>query len=58
LATAARKEAAVMTLTPVNYAELNARQKEVYNFDKVAAALADFGFNCIKRRPGVAREYF
>ena len=27
---------------------LNARQKEIYNFQKIASVLADFGFNCIK----------
>jgi hypothetical protein len=30
------------------YKDLNARQQEAYNFQKVAAALADYGFNCIK----------
>jgi len=33
---------------PVNYESLNARQKEIFNFQKVAATLADYGFNCIK----------
>ena len=28
--------------------EINAKQKEIYNFQKVAAVLADYGFNCIK----------
>lgn len=37
-----------MKLERINYAELNSRQKEVYNFQKVAARLADYGFNCIK----------
>lgn len=32
----------------VVYAELNAKQKEIYNFQKVAGLLADHGFNCIK----------
>ena len=32
----------------VTYAELNARQKEIFNFQKVAGLLADHGFNCIK----------
>jgi frataxin-like iron-binding protein CyaY len=32
----------------ISYAELNARQKELFNFQKIAATLADFGFNCIK----------
>lgn len=33
---------------PVKYAQLNARQKELFNFQKIAAILADYGFNCIK----------
>ena len=37
-----------MKLQRVNYKELNAKQKEIYNFQKVAGMLADFGFNCIK----------
>lgn len=32
----------------IPYAKLNARQKEQFNFQKVAATLADYGFNCIK----------
>ena len=32
----------------IRYSELNSRQKENYNFQKVAAVLADYGFNCIK----------
>ena len=28
--------------------DLNARQKENFNFQKVAATLADYGFNCIR----------
>lgn len=32
----------------IEYSELNARQEEVYNFQKVAGLLADYGFNCIK----------
>src|SRR5690349_20373967 len=30
------------------YENLNARQKELFNFQKIAATLADYGFNCIK----------
>ena len=37
-----------MKLEKITYSELNARQKEIYNFQKVAALLADYGFNCIK----------
>lgn len=32
----------------ISYSELNARQQESYNFQKSAAVLADYGFNCIK----------
>ena len=32
----------------VEYGSLNSKQKEIYNFQKSAALLADFGFNCIK----------
>lgn len=37
-----------LRLQPIRYADLNAKQKEIYNFQKIAAALADYGFNCIK----------
>ena len=37
-----------MRLQRIVYAELNSKQKEAYNFQKVAALLADYGFNCIK----------
>ena len=32
----------------VRYETLNAKQKELFNFQKLAATLADYGFNCIK----------
>lgn len=32
----------------VEYNALNARQKENYNFQKVAGLLADYGFNCLR----------
>lgn len=32
----------------VQYDSLNARQKELFNFQKIAATLADYGYNCIK----------
>lgn len=32
----------------VEYENLHARQKENYNFQKVAGRLADYGFNCLK----------
>ena len=31
----------------IDYNSLNAKQKENFNFQKVAAAFADYGFNCI-----------
>lgn len=37
-----------MKLKHVKYSDLNSRQKEIYNFQKVASVLADYGFNCIK----------
>lgn len=35
-------------LHKICYNELNSRQKENYNFQKVAACLADYGFNCLR----------
>jgi len=32
----------------IAYKHLNARQKELFNFQKLAATFADRGFNCIK----------
>jgi len=32
----------------ISYDKLNGRQKELFNFQKVAATFADYGFNCIK----------
>lgn len=32
----------------VCYGDLNSRQKENYNFQKVAGRLADYGFNCLR----------
>lgn len=37
-----------MKLQRIEYSELTSKQKEIYNFQKVAAELADFGFNCTK----------
>lgn len=39
---------AELILKPIVYKELNARQKEAFNFQKIAAMLANYGFNCIK----------
>lgn len=32
----------------IKYSELNGKQKENYNFQKVAGALAEYGFNCMR----------
>lgn len=32
----------------IRFKDLNARQKENFNFQKVASTLADYGFNCIR----------
>ncbi|MFC0252687.1 hypothetical protein [Massilia consociata] len=32
----------------IQYEKLNSRQQENYNFQKVAAHLADYGFNCLR----------
>ena len=37
-----------MQLKHIAFAELTAKQREIYNFQKVASLLADYGFNCIK----------
>lgn len=37
-----------MSFVRVTYADLNSRQQENYNFQKVAARLADYGFNSIR----------
>lgn len=36
------------TFCRITYDQLNSRQKENYNFQKVAAHLADYGFNCLR----------
>jgi len=36
-----------MKLRKVRYEELNAKAKEMYNFQKAAARLADYGFTCM-----------
>ena len=36
-----------MKLEPINYEDLNAKAKETYNFHKIAAILADYGYNSI-----------
>jgi len=37
-----------MRFSPVNYDELDSRQKENYNFQKVSGVLADYGFSTIR----------
>lgn len=37
-----------MNFSKVNYKDLNNRQKENYNFHKVAAKLAEYGFNSVR----------
>jgi len=37
-----------MKLIKVNYSELNARQKENYNYHKIASALAEYGYDCMR----------
>lgn len=41
-------DAPLLQLTPIDYASLNARQQETYNFQKVSGVLADFGFSTIR----------
>jgi hypothetical protein len=36
-----------LSLTQIVYSELNSKQKETYNFQKVAGRLAEFGYNSI-----------
>ena len=37
-----------LKLQHVEFDKLSAKQKEIYNFQKIASILADYGFNCIK----------
>jgi len=37
-----------MKFKKIKYSSLNPKQQEIYNFQKVSAVLADYGFNCIK----------
>ncbi len=37
-----------MKFKKIDYNALNSKQKEIFNFQKVAGILADYGFNCIK----------
>ena len=45
-----------MRFEKIPYDHLNARQKEQFNFQKIAATLAEFGFNCINLAAGGHRE--
>lgn len=38
----------MLKLKSIRFKDLNARQKENFNFQKVASTLADYGFNCIR----------
>lgn len=37
-----------LTFQPISYQQLNGRQKEAYNLQKIAAVLADYGFVTIR----------
>ena len=37
-----------MTLEKIKYNSLNSKQKENYNYHKVASALADYGYDSIE----------
>ena len=37
-----------MELRKVNYEDLTAKQRKIFNFHQAAAKLAEYGFNCIK----------
>lgn len=36
-----------MKLEKIRYEDLNAKAKEMYNFQKISAQLADYGFSCM-----------
>ncbi len=36
-----------MIFLKINYKDLNAKAKEIYNFQKVSAVLSDYGFTTI-----------
>lgn len=36
-----------MKLSKIDYNQLNTKAKEIYNFQKVSAVLADYGFSCM-----------
>jgi frataxin-like iron-binding protein CyaY len=38
----------IPSLKKIEYKNLTAKQKELFNFQKIASKLADYGFNCIK----------
>jgi hypothetical protein len=41
-------EAVELMFEKISYRALNSRQKENYNFQKVAGELADYGYNCLR----------
>ncbi len=38
----------MLNLEKISYKELNAKQQEIYNFQKASSVLADYGYVCIK----------
>ena len=38
----------MFNLEKIDYSNLNPKQQEIYNFQKLSGILADYGFNCIK----------
>ncbi len=48
----------VSALERISYKKLKPKQQEVHNFQKLAAVLADYGFNCIKLPDGWAGTDF
>ena len=38
----------MLNLQKIDYSKISSKQKEIFNFQKVASLLADYGFNCIK----------
>ncbi|MBY4892778.1 hypothetical protein KUL25_08380 [Rhodobacteraceae bacterium N5(2021)] len=45
---AASADGAALLFSKIDYASLNARQQENYNFHKLAARLAEYGYNCLR----------
>lgn len=45
-----------MKVEHINPSKLNAKQKEIYNFQRSAGILADYGYNCLGGRCRLATE--